>query len=162
MKKYDLVELVDVDEDLRARNIPHGCYGTVVARLAGNEYQVVLFNPQNEGEYAIVDVSGAKLKKVGEFEKSMIGDLNAFVDDFDVAKHSSFVRVQIKEYDKVELVTEREKYAQQDVHKGDIGCVTSAYAIKDEVEVDFTRVDEIGNICGSVLPVKIVDLKIIQ
>lgn len=159
MNKYDLVELIDDDEILRGQNILRGCNGTIVAKLAGNIFRVVFFNKKNEGEYAIAEVSGAKLKKVGNFPKSMIGELNSFLNNESIYKHTAFTDIALHEYDKVELVVEKEKYANCGVHKGDTGCVVSSYAIDNEVEVDFTRVDDSGNVYGDVLPVKIVDLQ---
>ena len=56
----------------------------------------------------------------------------------------------INEYDKVELLVEDEKYSKYGVHKGDTGCVMEIWG-RDDVEVDFSGIDEKGNFMGLAL-----------
>lgn len=45
----------------------------------------------------------------------------------------------VKEYDKVEMIVEKPKYAIEGVHKGMAGCVISSYAIKNEWLIVFSE-----------------------
>lgn len=67
----------------------------------------------------------------------------------------------INEYDKVELLVEDEKYFKYGVHKGDTGCVMEIWG-RDDVEVDFSGIDEKGNFYGDCITVAIKDLKVVE
>lgn len=51
----------------------------------------------------------------------------------------TFILCDLKEYDKVEMIVEKPKYAIEGVHKGMTGCVTSSYAIKNEWLIVFSE-----------------------
>ena len=48
------------------------------------------------------------------------------------------------------------------IHKGDRGCVMEDNAVQNYVEVDFSGIDENGELYGDCISVKIDDLKVIQ
>lgn len=50
-----------------------------------------------------------------------------------------FILCEVKEYDKVEMIVEKSKYAIEGVHKGMTGCVMSSYAIKNEWLIVFSE-----------------------
>ena len=45
----------------------------------------------------------------------------------------------MKEYDRVELIVEKEAYAKEGVHKGMTGCVISSYAINNQWLIIFSE-----------------------
>ena len=68
----------------------------------------------------------------------------------------------INDYDIVELSVEKERYTQDGIHKGAIGCVMDSNAVDDYILVDFSWVDENGNYFGDCISVKIDELKVID
>lgn len=74
----------------------------------------------------------------------------------------NFKPLEIKEYDLVELINDKEEYAKQGIAKGQRGCVMSEYATMDEVLVDFSGIDKDGNFYGNCILVNVNDLKIIN
>ena len=52
---------------------------------------------------------------------------------------ATFILCDVKEYDKVELIVEKPKYAIEGVHKGMAGCVMSSYAINNQWLVVFSE-----------------------
>lgn len=65
----------------------------------------------------------------------------------------------MKEYDKVELLVEKEKYASEGVHKGMNGWICDPRNINDQWLVCFDHVDELPTY--PIIPVKEEDLKVI-
>ena len=68
----------------------------------------------------------------------------------------------MQEYDMVELLVEKEKYAKYGIHNGARGYVISTTAIHNNIEVDFTQIDENGDCVGECLGVNINDLKVVR
>lgn len=161
MKKLDLVKLKN-DKPYKVFNLVKDMHGIVI-ELKFDNADVLFFNPQNVGDYAIVnvklmDLELEKEKLPVEFEKELLSKL----DDIIAKAKSEIQPIKIKEYDMVELIVEKDRYAKFGIHKGDRGCVMDNNAVQNYIEVDFSGIDKDGNYYGDCISVKIDDLKIIK
>ena len=156
----DLVKLENVEPyiDNGLKQDMHG----VVLNVNQGYADVLFFNPQNIGDYIVVKVNidDMVLEKEKLPEKVQESLLLKLENNFDKTKNV-MKKLSLKAYDLVELIFEDEKYSKDGAHKGDRGCVMEDYVIGDYVLVDFSRVDNEGNISGKCIPVKIDDLKIV-
>ena len=71
------------------------------------------------------------------------------------------MKKRIKEYDLVELLVEKEEYAEHGIHKGEIGCVMELYG-RSAAEVDFSGFDENGNFYGDCFSFPLSELKLVE
>ena len=122
MKKLDLVKLKN-DKPYKTYNLVKGMHGIVV-ELNFDNADVLFFNPQNVGDYAIVNVKLVDLelekeKLPVEFEKELLLKL----DDIIAKAKNEIQPIKIKEYAMVELLVEEDRYTKFGIHKGDRGCV---------------------------------------
>ena len=161
MKKLDLVKLKN-DKSYKNFGLVKNMHGIVV-ELQFDKADVLFFNPQNVGDYAIVnvkllDLELEKEKLTAELEKELLSKL----DDIIAKAKNEIQPIKIKEYDMVELIVEEDKYAKFGIHKGDRGCVMDNNAVQNYIEVDFSGIDKDGNFYGDCISVKINDLKIIK
>lgn len=157
MEKYDIIRLIYADELLMKNGINANTLGIVM----GCDFQkvsVMLLNEQNFGNYAFYTLDTNTLKIVDRLPLSQRAEFDEFVSSVDFDKYKTFNTPLFKEYDCVVLAKDKPKYIRVGVHKGDIGCVTSSYAIDNKIEVDFTKVDENGDISGAVLIVSCDDI----
>ena len=134
----------------------------IVIKTNYDNADVLFFNPHNVGDYAIVnirkeDLELEKEKLPAELEKELLSESDALKSRV----KSVLVPVVINEYDMVELLVEKERYAKFGVHKGDVGRVMDNNAIQNYIEVDFSGIDKNGNYYGDCISVKINDLKVI-
>ena len=161
MKKLDLVKLKN-DKPYKTYNLVKDMHGIVV-ELNFDNADVLFFNPQNIGDYAIVNVKLVDLELEKEklpvkFEKELLSRL----DDI-IAKAKKVIEpIKIKEYNMVELIVEEDRYAKFGIHKGDRGCVMDNNSVQDYIEVDFSGIDKNGKFYGDCISVKINDLKVIK
>lgn len=161
MKKLDLVKLIN-EKPYIENNLQKDMYGIVISENA-NMVAVLFFNPQNMGNYAIVNVNACDLAIDKEKLPSIIEQEVLLNLDKILEKAKSYLEpIIIKEYDMVELLVEEDKYAQFGVHKGYRGCVMDNKAIQNCIEVDFSGIDENGNFYGDCISVNIDDLKVIK
>lgn len=161
MKKLDLVKLKN-DKPFKAYNIVKGMHGIVV-ELNFDNADVLFFNPQNVGDYAIVNVKIMDLdldkeKLPTEFEKELLSKL----ETLKLKAKNVIEPIAINEYDMVELLVEEERYTKFGIHKGDRGCVMDNNAVQNYIEVDFSGIDKDGNYYGDCISAKIDDLKVIK
>ena len=161
MKKLDLVKLKN-DKPFKAHNIVKGMHGIVV-ELNFDNADVLFFNPQNVGDYAIVNVKIMDLdldkeKLPTEFEKELLSKL----ETLKLKAKNVIEPIAINEDDMVELLVEEERYTKFGIHKGDRGCVMDNNAVQNYIEVDFSGIDKDGNYYGDCISVKIDDLKVIK
>lgn len=161
MKKLDLVKLKN-DRPYKSHNLIKDMHGIVVDVNFDNA-DVLFFNPQNVGDYAIVNVKTMDLdldkeKLPAEFEKELFSKL----ENLKLKAKNDIEPIAINEYDMVELLVENEKYASFGIHKGDKGCVMDNNAVQNYIEVDFSGIDREGNFYGDCISVKISDLKVIK
>ena len=161
MKKLDLVKLKN-DKPFKAYNIVKGMHGIVV-ELNFDNADVLFFNPQNVGNYAIVNVKIMDLdldkeKLPTEFEKELLSKL----ESLKLKAKNVIAPIAINEYDMVELLVEEERYTKFGIHKGDRGCVMDNNAVQNYIEVDFSGIDKDGNYYGDCISVRIDHLKVIK
>ena len=147
MKKLGLVKLKN-DKPYKNFNLVKDMHGIVVELKYGNA-DVLFFNPQNVGDYAIVNVKLVDLeldkeKLPAEVEKELLSKL----DDIISKAKNAIEPIKIKEYDIVELLVEDEKYSKFGIHKGNTGCVMDNNAVQNYVEVDFSGIDNNGEFYG--------------
>lgn len=159
MKKSDLVKLKN--DNYKSHNLTKDMHGIVIKTNYDNA-DVLFFNPHNVGDYVIVnirkeDLESEKEKLPAELEKELLSESDALKS----RAKSVLVPVVINEYDMVELLVEKERYAKFGVHKGDVGRVMDNNAIQNYIEVDFSGIDKNGNYYGDCISVKINDLKVV-
>lgn len=158
MKEYDYVELLKLNDETVQKCISKGSKG-IIWTLKNDKCSVIFFNNDNWGDYAFASVEKKALKKVGDLPNQYIDRFKDFIDSIK-DKDIRFSIPNIKEYDYVELLVEKEKYSKLGVHKGNKGCVISHNAIQNSVEVDFTRIVN-GLYEGACISVSIEDLKVL-
>lgn len=161
MKQFDLVKLVN-EKPYKQNNLNEGDHGIVI-NIMGDNLQILFFNPQNIGDYIVVDIKVNDV--ILEKEKlpiNIIQGLSKNLAKIVNKAKSCFEPIKIKQYDKVELLVEEERYAKHGIHKGDIGCVMESTAVQNYIEVDFSGIDENGEFYGESIGVKVDDLKIIN
>lgn len=161
MKKLDLVKLKN-DKPYKTYNLVKDMHGIVI-EIKYDNADVLFFNPQNVGDYAIVNVKLVDLelekeKLPTQLEKELLSKL----DDIIAKAKNEIQHIKIKEYDMVELLVEEDMYAKFGIHKGDRGCVMDNNAVQDYIEVDFSGIDKNGEFYGDCISVKIDDLKVIK
>ena len=161
MKKLDLVKLKNY-KPYKTYNLVKDMHG-IVAELNFDNADVLFFNPQNVGDYAIVNVKIMDLdldkeKLPTEFEKELLSKL----ETLKLKAKNVIEPIAINEYDMVELLVEEERYTKFGIHKGDRGCVMDNNAVQNYIEVDFSGIDKDGNYYGDCISVKIDDLKVIK
>ena len=161
MKKLDLVKLKNY-KPYKTYNLVKDMHG-IVAELNFDNADVLFFNPQNVGNYAIVNVKIMDLdldkeKLPTEFEKELLSKL----ETLKLKAKNVIEPIAINEYDMVELLVEEERYTKFGIHKGDRGCVMDNNAVQNYIEVDFSGIDKDGNYYGDCISVKIDDLKVIK
>ena len=158
MKEFDLVKLTNAGNYLD-RGLYDGVHGMII-KTGLAESDVMFFNDFNIGETIIVTILNGDLMVEKETlpEAIKIG----IKDKLDVDKlrqKTKFDSIDIKAYDFVELLVEDENYSKFGVHKGERGCVLEGGIIEGECLVDFTGVDNDGEIYGDCISVKVKDLK---
>lgn len=161
MKKFDLVRLINEKNYLK-NGLKKDVRGIVVC-VNLSFVDVLFFNPENIGDYAIVKVDKSDIAE--EKEKLPLyarQDLKSVLEKTGSKPKNVLTPLIIKEYDVVELVVEKEEYAKSGIHKEARGCVMDAKAVQDYVEVDFSGVDENGEYYGDCIAVKIQDLKVVK
>ena len=142
MKVLEDVKLNEELEELAQRGIHKGYEGTI-AKINGDIYTVWFFNPNNRGEFAFAEVNKKYLSpdKIVYPERLLL-EMEEFFSNVKMEKYTRLTECDVKEYDKVELLVEKPKYAFEGVHKGAQGCVLFPYAIEGKWGILFYNVGE--------------------
>ena len=142
MKVLEDVKLNEELEELSQRGIHKGYEGTI-AKINGDIYTVWFFNPNNRGEFAFVEVNKKYLipDKIVYPERLLL-EMEEFFANVKMEQYTHLTECDVKEYDKVELLVEKPKYAFEGVHKGAQGCVLFPYAIEGKWGILFYNVGE--------------------
>jgi len=161
MKNLDLIQLVD-DKAYKKNNLEKNMHGVIV-EAEDIFSKVLFFNPQNLGEYIILQLKNSdfivcKEQIPNDIKEELILNLDNLISK----ANDKFDEIKIKDYDLVELIVEDDKYTKFGVHKGDLGCVMDCKAIQNYIEVDFSYINEKGEFCGDCIAVKIDDVKIVK
>jgi len=141
MNLYDNVKLLEEIQELSEKGIHKDYHGLIVGQN-GDEYVVCFFNPKNFGENAYANVNKKFLKFTYRAEEKIIQEMEGFFPNVNMEKHTTLTEIKINEYDKVKLIVDKPKYAQEGIKKGDFGCVLQPYAIENKIAVLFYNVGE--------------------
>ena len=135
---FKLFDEVKINQEIGqyANNGIHKDCDGVIIEINENVVTVVFLNPLNYGDYAVLQVERENLTFLGE--SKFAEDWRNFLKKINKEK-TSFIPCDVKEYDKVELIVEKPKYAIEGVHKGMTGCVISSYAINNEWLIIFSE-----------------------
>ncbi len=136
MEIYDDIKLNTELEELSVKGIHKGETGLLI-EIDASSCMVMFLNSLNYGDYAFVRVN-KKYLNVCDFKYGKdVEELKRMVKSKDLTK-DSFKPQKFLEYDCVELVVEKEKYAKYGVHKGAKGAVMENYCIDGCYYVIFT------------------------
>lgn len=160
MKEFIIAEIKNDFENNKIK-LNKGQLGIIIEQ--NNDLcKFLLLNNKNLGEYAIIDININNLIKKYELTKDLQNELTTFLANLkqnNFTNFNDFNSQIIKENDCVEILTD--KYNNLGINKKDVGIVILNYAIKNKVEVDFTKVDNDGKLLGSIVVVDIKDIKLI-
>lgn len=153
LKIYDNVELKTELEELAAKGIHKGCTGLIFDIQADNCF-VYFRNDKNYGDYACVNISKKYLdfwieepeENIINWERFKAG--NKFKTEFKINPFN--------EFDWVEMLVEKEEYAEKGLHKGMLANVLFDYAIDDRLPVMYPD----DNCCDVEVSVLIDDIKL--
>ena len=141
MRLYDNIELNEEVEELAQRGIHKG-YDGVIVKIEGDIYTVCFYNSLNFGESIYAKVHKKHLVFVMRDNERIIQEMEEHFANERMDLNKSFTECDVKEYDKVELLVEKPKYAFEGVHKGAQGCVLFPYAIEGKWGILFYNVGE--------------------
>ena len=161
MKKFELYDEITLNKQidgLSKRGINKGCRGTI-AGIGDKKNLVLFYNHADIGDYAFAWVSDEDLDYSGKYPEWLLNDFIKFIKTHAPAKKLSFSKTELQEYDYVELMVEREEYADEGVHKGMCGTILNPEKIRGCWQVYFS--DETGADFAAV-PVREEDLKLIK
>ena len=162
MKEYDIVTLVNLKQDYKNKNLYLNANGIVLKILPYDKLQVIFFNDNIIGDFAVVTVNKIDVKEqdfalpinfVNEFK-----NFNKFEEKI-IYNKQEFLTQEFKECERVELIVEDDKYTKYGLHKGEIGYIAIDYAVSNSIEVDFPDLDENSPFCGETFSININDLK---
>ena len=165
MKKYDFVSLKNLKREYKIKKLYKNASGIVLENLPAGKVLVLFLNDKIHGDYAVLEMPTSDLKKENfKMPQQMIEiiEKSEKLKDEKVLKKNSFEKLKFNEYDWVELIVEKEEYAQQGAHKGDRGIIDVDYSIGGTMLVDFWCTDENGEPFGECISVKIEDLRLIE
>lgn len=162
MKKYDIVKITKLTAELQRLNLQLDFYGIILS--SNFDYsEVMFFNDNNIGESTICKVDNKTIKKEDiELPKSIIKEIDKYLkDNSKLEKDTILTKPKFKECDLVEVIVEKDKYTKHGVHCGDKGFIVLNEMIKNEMLVDFTGVNENGDIYGEEVSININDLNLV-
>lgn len=162
MKRFDFVKLINA-EDYKEYNLPNGEHGLILKILENGSCDVLFFNSRNMGDYEVINIKNNHFE-VDKFHlpKQLQDEFIEKLANKDFEFKDKFKPNLINDYDKVELIVEKERYSEYGIHNGAIGCVMDSNAVGDYILVDFSWVDKNGNYFGDCISVKIDELKVIE
>ncbi|MFQ6723942.1 MAG: hypothetical protein ACLRFE_01225, partial [Clostridia bacterium] len=160
MKKNNIVKLINCKEEYKNKNLYEGIHGLVLSAKK-DKVEVLFLNDNNIGEYivAIADKEDLIIEKE-QLPQNILDDLDELMGNTISKEKKALSKNKFKKDDWVELIVEKDKYTKDGVHIGAQGPVLFDYMIKNEVLVDFTFVDEDGEVYGDCIAVHIDDIKL--
>lgn len=129
MRLYDNIVLNEEVEELSERGIHKG-YDGVIVKNEGDVYTVCFYNSLNFGESVYAKVHKKHLVFVMRDNDRIIQETEEHFANEKMDFNKSFSNCGVKEYDKVELLADKTKYAIEGVRKGANGCEPFPYAIE--------------------------------
>ena len=161
MKKLDFVELINLNKTYEDYNLYSNAKGFVI-KSDETTSKILFFNEYNEGDYAFVEIFNEDIKLTKEQPPIQLKELIESNLQRFTLKEKGFKPKTFKAFQRVELLVDNEKYAEFDVHKGDIGSIMEDVAVQDYILVDFGSLDENNNYHGDCISVKLSDIKILE
>ena len=140
MKLYDSVDLNCELDYLAQIGVHKECRGRIIEQTP-YRCTVIFFNPNYYGDYACAEVNKEYLTLVHTNNSRANAEFAEWLNKTDVRNKTKFNPMLFREYDKVELIAEKKKYAVQGVHKGMTGAITEPYSIGGCWNVIFTGSD---------------------
>lgn len=141
MRLYDNVILIKEVDELSKKGI-HKDYDGVIVKMDGDVYTVCFYNSYNHGESAYAKVHKRHLAFTMRDSDHIIREMEGFFPNVDMEKHTRLTECDVKEYDVVELLVEKDEYAIEGVHKGTYGTVLFPYAIENKWDILFFNVGD--------------------
>lgn len=141
MRLYDDIRLNEEIAELAQKGIHKEYHGLIVG-IDGDIFTVCFFNPYNHGEIAYVKVDKKYLRYSSRSPDHIIREMEGFFPNVDMEKHTCLTECDVKEYDVVELLVEKDEYAIEGVHKGTYGTVLFPYAIENKWGILFFNVGD--------------------
>lgn len=157
---YDMVKIINDNEMLTKRNVFKG-YSGVIIDVLSNSYRVMVSNRNNYGESIFVTLNENNMEFLSVSPSEFRVELQAFLLNVDINDDLKVLKIcDVKEYDKVEMLVNKDIYTKEGVYKGMKGVVVSDYAIYDKWQVIFSEEDtgrDIAMIAVSRQDFKIID-----
>ena len=140
MTKFDFVELINDNEELRAKNIFKGTHGVLISYISTTDEWIVMFlDSYNCGTYAVAKAMTKSLKYSSQMPEEWINEFKEQISHQDFYSHTELKPPKFKELDHVMLISDKPAYTKKGVKKGMTGCVMFDYAIKSQWSVLFSE-----------------------
>ena len=136
MKLYDNVILNEEIPELSQKGIHKNYLGTI-AKKNNDICTVCFYNSYNFGEYAFANVNEEHLSFVNRANDKIIAETDNFMLNVKMENYTKLTECDVKEYDIIEVIVEKPKYANKGVHKGMIGVVFETYAVHNSWRIIF-------------------------
>ena len=161
MKKLDFVELINLNKIHEDYNLYLNAKGFVI-KSDETTSKILFFNEYNEGDYAFVEIFNEDLKLTKKQSPIQLKELIESNLQRFTLKEKGFKPKTFKAFQQVELLVDNEKYAEFDVHKGDIGTIMEDVAVQDYILVDFWRLDLHNNYDRDCISVRLQDVTMLD
>ncbi len=165
MKENDIVTLINLKKDYLLKNLYLDVKGVILKILPYDKLQIIFFNDNIIGDYAVVVVDKIDVKKLNlELPSNFISELKKSdkLAEKNINNKQSLEKLTFKECEMVELLVENEKYAKHGIHKGDTGYIAINYMVSNSILVDFSGINKNGEYYGDCISVNVKDLKKIK
>lgn len=137
MQTYTLVSLT---KPVAIQGLSVGDIGIVIDDKNGL-CDVMFFNKNALGDYPVASLKSDEFCQIPySLSQDWIAEFENRIDD--IKRKPTFQNSVFKEYDRVMIVVEKDKYSAYGVHKGAVGTIMADYSINDKWYVIFS--DEHG------------------
>ncbi len=160
MNKFEIVQVVKLDENLIKHNIEYGTYGVILDDNS-DSYKIMFLNIKNQGEYCVLNTNKSCISKSNcVLPDEISGELKQFFYNQNNLKPTPFTKSNFKEYDEVELICDRPTYLSRGVKKAMRRTIMADYKTFNQWFVIFTNPETGKDIAELTIYEK--DLKLIQ
>ena len=138
MQTYTLISLT---KPVDIQGLSVGDIGIVIEDKTNGLCDVMFFNKNALGDYLVASLKSDEFCKIPySLSQDQIAEFEDRIDD--IKRKPTFQNSVFKEYDRVMIVVEKDKYSAYGVHKGAVGTIMADYSINDKWYVIFS--DEHG------------------
>ena len=156
MKLYDVIRIVK-DAPYKQFNIKKEDRGIVIDRNE-SEVKALFFNDKNLGEYAIISLCvNDAVVETHSLPSEYVEQLKSNLPRFLKKAKNKIENPKFNEYDYVELISN--DYSNFGVSNGETGSVVDAVTINGKIMVDFSGINENGDVYGDCILFDVNDLK---